>query len=461
MGSPYEVEDLDLPQRRALVRPFVGDWYTQPKRESETWIEQVREQRECCGVVLSFGIVSVTEQVVAYQKKRVSDHSVVDLLALDMPEQEFVTQALWYELPDELLREEFPLDVLQGSLHAAEHGQIAVLPLIAMCDRWDIGGLSTAFHRQTGRATIFIYDGHPGGVGITRVGYERFETLVDDALRLISRVPLPRRLPVVRAVAQVRQPQRAAQQARRRRAAEPHGLALTTAKFGCSRNDSRRPPKRSRRCDFAGSFPPSSWRSQRQQHWGRLSQRRPAGAGELSPRRPLRGGQRRGRPARRAPKRKRRVKAPAGLGEGRPPRFPLAGAFSWGGPARASALAAGPPPPGPGSGRRPRHARGGSLRGTVEVGAYQARGAGHYVVLDGDREDYDYVFMHLRTGSTTVRPGEHVRAGQALGEVGSTGASSGPHLHFEVWVGGWFTGGRPIDPLALLTTWSGLSPASG
>ena len=103
-------------------------------------------------MTLSFGIVSVTEQVVAYQKKRVADHSVLDLLALDMPEQDFVTQALWYELPDELLREEFPLEVLQGSLHAAEHGQIAVLPLIAMCDRWDIGGLSTAFHHQTGRA---------------------------------------------------------------------------------------------------------------------------------------------------------------------------------------------------------------------------------------------------------------------------------------------------------------------
>jgi DEAD/DEAH box helicase domain-containing protein len=189
LGRPYEVEALELAQRRALVRPFEGDWYTQPKTESETWIEQVRDRRDCCGVALSFGIVSVTEQVVAYQKKRVADHSVVDLLALDMPEQEFVTQALWYELPDELLREEFPLDVLQGSLHAAEHGQIAVLPLIAMCDRWDIGGLSTAFHAQTGRATIFIYDGHPGGVGITRVGFERFERLVDDALRLISECP--------------------------------------------------------------------------------------------------------------------------------------------------------------------------------------------------------------------------------------------------------------------------------
>jgi DEAD/DEAH box helicase domain-containing protein len=186
MGLAYEVEDLDLRQRRAVVRPFDGDWYTQPKKESETYIEQLRDRRDTCGVELSYGIVSVTEQVVAYQKKRVADHSVLDLLALDMPEQEFVTQALWYELPDELLRDEFPLDVLQGSLHAAEHGQIAVLPLIAMCDRWDIGGLSTAFHHQTGRPTIFIYDGHPGGVGLTRAGFERYESLVADALRLIS-----------------------------------------------------------------------------------------------------------------------------------------------------------------------------------------------------------------------------------------------------------------------------------
>ncbi len=186
MGAAFEVEELDLEQRRALVRPFNGDWYTQPKKESETWIEQVRDQRESCGVALSFGIVSVTEQVVAYQKKHVTDHSVLDLLAVDLPEQDFVTQALWYELPDSLVREEFPLEVLQGSLHAAEHGQIAVLPLIAMCDRWDIGGLSTAYHHQTGRPTIFIYDGHPGGVGITRAGFERFEALVGDALRLIS-----------------------------------------------------------------------------------------------------------------------------------------------------------------------------------------------------------------------------------------------------------------------------------
>src|SRR3954453_22258390 len=168
LGQAYEVEELDLTNRRAIVRSFDGDWYTQPKKETDTYIEQVRDQRSVLGVELSFGIVSVTEEVVAFQKKRVADHEVLDLLPVDLPEQNFVTQALGYELPEPLLREEFPLDVLQGSIHAAEHGQIAVLPLIAMCDRWDIGGLSTAFHPQTGRPTIFIYDGHPGGVGITR-----------------------------------------------------------------------------------------------------------------------------------------------------------------------------------------------------------------------------------------------------------------------------------------------------
>jgi DEAD/DEAH box helicase domain-containing protein len=189
LGASYEVQELDLRGRQALVKRFDGDWYTQPKKETETFIEEVRAQRIVGDVELNFGVVSVTEEVVAFQKKRVSDHEVLDLLPVELPEQRFVTQALWYVMPEKMFRDEFPLDVLQGSLHAAEHGQIAVLPLIAMCDRWDIGGLSTAYHHQTGRPTIFIYDGHPGGVGITRAGYEQFERLVDDAMRLISECP--------------------------------------------------------------------------------------------------------------------------------------------------------------------------------------------------------------------------------------------------------------------------------
>ena len=93
---------------------------------------------------------------------------------------------------------------------------------------------------------------------------------------------------------------------------------------------------------------------------------------------------------------------------------------------------------------------------------YQAAGAGHYVVLDGAGEERDYVFMHLATGTTLVREGQTVTTGQQLAQVGNTGRSFGAHLHFEIWDGGgWYTGGKPIDPLPLLKAWAAgrLAPA--
>jgi DEAD/DEAH box helicase domain-containing protein len=188
LGRSYEVEQLDVRGRRAVVSRFDGDWYTRPKKETEIYIERVREQRSTAGVELHFGEVSVTEQVIAYQRVSIAEQEPFDIVALELPEQRFVTQALWYALP-ERLSSALPPDALLGSLHATEHGQIAVLPLIAMCDRWDIGGLSTNVHFQTGRSTIFVYDGHPGGVGITLRGYEQFERLLGDAERLIAECP--------------------------------------------------------------------------------------------------------------------------------------------------------------------------------------------------------------------------------------------------------------------------------
>jgi DEAD/DEAH box helicase domain-containing protein len=188
LGRSYEVDRLDIEERRAIVSSFDGDWYTRPKKETEIYVERVHEQREVAGVQLNFGEVSVTEQVIAFQRVSVADQEPIDIVALELPEQNFVTQALWYVLP-ERLSGALPVDALLGSLHATEHSQIAVLPLIAMCDRWDIGGLSTNVHFQTGRPTIFIYDGHPGGVGITRRGYEEFERLLGDAERLIAECP--------------------------------------------------------------------------------------------------------------------------------------------------------------------------------------------------------------------------------------------------------------------------------
>jgi DEAD/DEAH box helicase domain-containing protein len=195
-GRSYEVRELDLEDRRALVAPFNGDWYTQPKRETDTTIERLLDRRETLGVTLSFGDVSVTETVLAYQRKRVADHAQVDLVMLDLPQTSFSTQALWFEFDvgpltglDSDGEGSIPMEALLGSLHATEHAQIAVLPLIAMCDRWDIGGLSTNIHPQTGGPTIFIYDGHPGGIGITRAAYLRFEELCRDAHRLIAECP--------------------------------------------------------------------------------------------------------------------------------------------------------------------------------------------------------------------------------------------------------------------------------
>ncbi len=190
LGRSYEVRELDIGARRAIVEPFEGDWYTQPKKETDTYIEEPLRSRSLGEVELSVGAVSVTEQVIAYQRKRLSDHEVIDLVALDLPEQNFLTQGLWYTLPDSMTGPvAMPSEILLGALHATEHSQIAVLPLLAMCDRWDIGGLSTNVHPQTLRPTIFIYDGYPGGVGIARRGYEEFERLVADASRLVAECP--------------------------------------------------------------------------------------------------------------------------------------------------------------------------------------------------------------------------------------------------------------------------------
>ncbi len=195
LGRSYEVAELDVENRRAIVDAFDGDWYTQPKKETMVFVEAIGERRAIGppgddSLELHFGEVSVTEQVIAYQRKSLTDHSVIDLVALDLPEQNFPTQALWYVLADELAGPgAFEPDVQLGALHATEHSQIAVLPLLAMCDRWDIGGLSTNIHFQTGLPTIFIYDGHPGGVGIAKRGYDEFERLVADAARLVGECP--------------------------------------------------------------------------------------------------------------------------------------------------------------------------------------------------------------------------------------------------------------------------------
>jgi len=196
LGESYRVLALDLPARTALVEQFRGDYYTQTKRETTTSIERLERAEARLGIELCFGAVSVTDEVVAYQRRSLATGAQIDLCALDLPPQTFETEAVWF-CPEPSMFETGDEDVVRllGSLHAAEHALIAMLPLWAMCDRWDIGGLSTNVHHQTGRPTIFVYDGHPGGVGITERGFDRFEGWAADTERLLDGCPCERGCP--------------------------------------------------------------------------------------------------------------------------------------------------------------------------------------------------------------------------------------------------------------------------
>jgi DEAD/DEAH box helicase domain-containing protein len=195
LGESYRVRELDLVARAALVEPFSGDYYTQPKVETATAIVEARQAERRLGLELSFGGVVVTDQVVGYQKKSIQTQESLELVGLDLPETEFETEAVWF-LPEPWMLEGLEREPrLLGSLHAAEHSLIALLPLWAMCDRWDIGGLSTNLHFQTGRPTIFVYDGHSGGVGITERGFQVFEGWVGDTAKLLRGCPCERGCP--------------------------------------------------------------------------------------------------------------------------------------------------------------------------------------------------------------------------------------------------------------------------
>ena len=189
MGDTYLVNSLDLRKRVALVRQFWDTYYTQPRRETDTRILSESLNIRVGPLSLHLGQISVSSRVIAFQKKRVGSDEVLGMEELELPTQEFVTEGLWFTIPPELLPAEQELSRLPGAIHAIEHALIALLPLFAMCDRWDIGGLSTPVHSQTEEPTIFVYDGVAGGVGISRQGFERFPEWIRDAHALVRDCP--------------------------------------------------------------------------------------------------------------------------------------------------------------------------------------------------------------------------------------------------------------------------------
>jgi DEAD/DEAH box helicase domain-containing protein len=173
-GESWRVVDLDLEAEHALVEEARGDEYTQARSDIDIAVVEVTRRVELPRSALWLGRVAVTEQVVGYERRKVGSGELLGYDDLDLPPARLQTVAYWYTLEPELLAAA-AIDArsVPGAAHAAEHAQIGLLPLFAMCDRWDIGGLSTAWHPDTGTATIFVYDGFPGGAGIAEQGHRR------------------------------------------------------------------------------------------------------------------------------------------------------------------------------------------------------------------------------------------------------------------------------------------------
>jgi DEAD/DEAH box helicase domain-containing protein len=169
-GESYVVRTLDLDDSVALVEPAEPDYSTSARDITDIRILETLRSVTWGEATLCFGTVEVTRQVVAYQMRRLQTGQMLGEKPLDLPPRTLRTRAVWWTLSDAQRDGLGDLD-LAGSAHAAEHASIGLLPLFATCDRWDIGGVSTAVHPDTGLLTVFVYDGHEGGAGFAERGY--------------------------------------------------------------------------------------------------------------------------------------------------------------------------------------------------------------------------------------------------------------------------------------------------
>ncbi len=189
-GSTFETTHLNQDARRVTVRAVTVDYYTQAITNEETTVLRQLGEREFEPGRLAWGEVRVTSRVVGYERKLVRGGGTLSEHALSLPPQEFETQAVWLVVPYALQQVvKTPGRSLQGALHALEHVSIALFPLFALCDRWDLGGISTPHHPHTGTASIFIYDGVPGGVGLARHAYDIYLELLTKVAAHLAACP--------------------------------------------------------------------------------------------------------------------------------------------------------------------------------------------------------------------------------------------------------------------------------
>jgi DEAD/DEAH box helicase domain-containing protein len=189
-GRTWLVESLDIPSATAKVRAARVGYSTRVRSTKDTEILEVYDRREVLGTRFTLARLRVTEQVTGYEKRSTRGGNLLGMVPLDMPPSVFETEGLWLDVPDDARRKaEDQYLHFMGGIHAVEHAAIGILPLLVMTDRNDLGGISTPLHPQTGGAAVFIYDGMPGGAGLTREAFSRAEELLDRTLAVVRDCP--------------------------------------------------------------------------------------------------------------------------------------------------------------------------------------------------------------------------------------------------------------------------------
>ena len=189
-GKQYKVVELDIPKKRAVCRPANLAFYTQPVSGDTTQIIAKQETKRFGRLTFDWGRLRIVQKVMGYDTKRVSDNKWISTTPLELPDHIFETEGLWIVLDRETEREiEARGFDLGGTIHAVEHTAIACMPLFVLCDRGDIGGLSHTAFPDFGLPAIFMYDGHEGGVGLTRRVLDIIPEWLEATLRIIEDCP--------------------------------------------------------------------------------------------------------------------------------------------------------------------------------------------------------------------------------------------------------------------------------
>uniref|UniRef100_A0A7C3ZDU9 DEAD/DEAH box helicase n=1 Tax=Desulfobacca acetoxidans TaxID=60893 RepID=A0A7C3ZDU9_9BACT len=189
-ANTYAVEKLDLERRNIWVSPVDPKYFTRIQTDKDTEILEILESRQVAAFTAHTGRLKVTEHFLAYEKRRLPGQELLGVVPLELPPQIFETVGMWLEIPDRVKQAIYQAGLhFMGGIHALEHNLIAMFPLFALADRYDIGGISTPAHPQVGKAAIFIYDGYPGGVGLAARAYTILEDLLKRTREVIEACP--------------------------------------------------------------------------------------------------------------------------------------------------------------------------------------------------------------------------------------------------------------------------------